>query len=162
MRDRKKLWSVTMKLHWVFPILFGFILIVLCSTGCTEYAGRGGSTTTVSGEIPEALHIMNSGEFDAEVMNYKGYVLVDFSAHWCPPCKTLGPHINKLAVEMKDKIKVVKVFQDDEGAKNDKAFNKYVGRGIPTMVIFNSGKVVETHIGGLSYSGLKKWVEANI
>lgn len=151
-----------MKLRQVFPILIGFILIVFCSAGCNEYAGRGGSTTTVSGEIPEALHIMNAGEFDAEVLNHDGYVLVDFSAHWCAPCRALGPHINKLAVEMKDKIKVVKVYQDDQGAKNDEAFKKYVGRGIPTMVIFNSGKVVETHIGGLSYSGLEKWVEDSI
>lgn len=164
MRDRKDLWSVTMKLRQVIPILFGFISIFLCSTGCSEYAGRGGSTTTESGEIPEALHIMNAGEFDAEVMNHKGYVLVDFSAHWCPPCRTLAPLINKLAVELKEKIKVVKVVQDDKGAENDEAFKEYVGAGgpIPTLVIFNSGKVVETRVGGLSYKDLKKWVEDNI
>jgi len=151
-----------MKLHHVFPVLLGILLIVFCSTGCNEYAGRGGSTTTVSGEIPEALHILNAGEFDAEVLSYDGYVLVDFSAHWCAPCRALGPHINKLAVEMKDKINVVKVYQDDQGAKNDEAFNKYVGRGIPTMVIFNSGKVVKSQEGALGYSALKKWVEDSI
>jgi len=137
------------------------MLAVISTTGCSEYAGKGRQPEREK-EIPEVKHIMTAKEFQAEVLNYDGYVLLDIGAHWCKPCVMIGPHVNRLAVEMEGELKVVKLYQDDKGADNQAPFMKYVGRGIPTLVIFNSGKVIAKTEGSMGYNGLKKWVEDNI
>ena len=142
-------------------ILIGILLAGISATGCAEYAGKGRQNEGKK-EIAEVKHIMNAEEFQAEVMDCDGYVLLDIGAHRCPPCRKIGPHVNRLAVDMEGKLKVVKMYQDDKGANNQAPFMKYVGEGIPTLVIFNSGEVIAKTMGYRDYNGLKKWVEDNI
>jgi thioredoxin 1 len=81
-------------------------------------------------------------DFQAEVLDIKGKVLVDFWAEWCGPCKMLAPIIDEIATEFKD-LKIVKV---DVDAESDIAA-KYEVNSIPTVIIFENGQVKDTIIG---------------
>jgi|TARA_Y100000389_G_C17469088_1_gene528608 thioredoxin 1 len=96
--------------------------------------------------------------FESDVLTNSKAVLVDFWAPWCGPCKQLGPIIDQIAEEMSSQIDVFKINIDD----NPEIPSKYMVRGIPTMIIFKDGKVVDTKVGSLPKSSLKEWVESNI
>jgi thioredoxin 1 len=96
-------------------------------------------------------------EFESEVLNASGPVLVDFWAEWCGPCRAMGPSLDALAAEKKD-IKVVKVNIDE----NPNAPTKYGVRSIPTLLIFKGGEVVAQTVGSMTKSDLLKWVEGAI
>ena len=97
---------------------------------------------------------VNDQDFESEVLKADGPVMVDFWAEWCGPCKALSPIVDEVAGEMGDKIKVVKVNIDD----NPNAPTQYGVRGIPTLMVFKDGQVVDTRVGGMSKSQLSEWV----
>jgi thioredoxin 1 len=71
-----------------------------------------------------------------DLINGETPVLVDFHATWCGPCKQLSPIIEEIAVDLKGKIKVIKIDID----KNQKAAEVYQIKGVPTMILFQKGK----------------------
>ena len=101
---------------------------------------------------------VNDSQFEAEVLKATGPVLVDFWAEWCGPCKTLSPLVDQLADELKGKVKVVKVNIDEA----PDAPTKYGVRGIPTLMIFKDGQVVDTRVGGMPKSQLSEWVQGTV
>ena len=101
---------------------------------------------------------VNDAQFEAEVLKAEGPVLVDFWAEWCGPCKTLSPLVDQLADELKGKVKVVKVNIDQA----PEAPTKYGVRGIPTLMIFKDGQVIDTRVGGMPKSQLSEWVEGAV
>ena len=94
-------------------------------------------------------------DFDAEVLKADGPVLVDFWAEWCGPCKVLSPVIDQLADELQGKVKVVKINIDEA----PDAPTKYGVRGIPTLMIFKNGQVVDTRVGGMPKAQLSEWIQ---
>lgn len=86
---------------------------------------------------------VTDNSFKTEVLESKGLVLVDFWAVWCYPCQILGPVIEEISNEMKDKVKVFKL-NVDENPKTSQSFNVM---SIPTVMLFKDGKAVETYIG---------------
>ncbi len=100
---------------------------------------------------------VNDDNFENEVLKSDEPVLVDFWAEWCGPCKVLGPVVDEIAAEMKDKFKVVKINIDEA----PEAPTKYGVRGIPTLMIFKGGEVVDTKVGGMPKSQLTEWLEGN-
>lgn len=94
--------------------------------------------------------------FETEVLQAEGPVLVDFWAEWCGPCKALSPLIDELSGEMGNKVKVVKVNIDE----SPNAPTTYGVRGIPTLMIFQDGQVKETKVGGMGKPELTSWVES--
>ncbi|MEN3015178.1 MAG: thioredoxin [bacterium] len=103
------------------------------------------------------LHI-NQNDFSTEVLNSTLPVLVDFWAPWCMPCKMLEPIVEEVAKEYHGKIKFAKVNVDE----NIEIAQKYYISGIPTLMIFKDGKVVNTHVGFLSKKELVKFIEDSI
>ena len=82
--------------------------------------------------------------FEAEVIKSDVPVLVDFFAEWCGPCLMMGPIIEELAEEMKDKkVKIGKVNIDEA----PEAAKKYNVMSIPTIIIFKDGEPAETMSG---------------
>jgi len=96
--------------------------------------------------------------FEAEVLKSDTPVVVDFWAEWCGPCKQLSPLVDELAYEMSGKVKVVKVNIDE----SPEAPTKYGVRGIPTLMVFKDGQLVDTRVGGMPKSQLTEWVEGAI
>lgn len=90
-------------------------------------------------------YIFTDQNFEEEVLKSNIPVLVDFWAVWCGPCKMIAPIVEQLADELSGKVKVGKLDVDS----NQQTSIKYGIRGIPTLLIFNKGKVVETIVGAV-------------
>ncbi|MEM6811235.1 MAG: thioredoxin [Pseudomonadota bacterium] len=101
---------------------------------------------------------VSDADFDKEVLEADQPVMVDFWAEWCGPCKALSPIVDEVANEQSDKMKVVKVNIDE----NPNAPTKYGVRGIPTLMIFKGGELVETKVGGMSKGQLEDWLSSAI
>lgn len=84
----------------------------------------------------------NEQNFENEVLNSNGVVLVDFYADWCGPCKMLGPVIDNIAEERTD-ILVGKVNVDD----NNALAHQYKVMSIPTLIVFKDGKEAARMVG---------------
>ena len=87
--------------------------------------------------------VINSSEFQTEVLDNTDVVLIDFFAEWCRPCKMLAPAIEGLSKEMTGKAKVLKVDID----KSSDIAQNYRIMSVPTIMIFKDGKVVEKIVG---------------
>lgn len=80
-------------------------------------------------------------EFDDVIK--KGVVLVDFFATWCGPCKMMAFTLDEIDNEIGDMVKIVKVDVDDE----PNLARRFGIMSIPTLLLYNDGKLVEKHIG---------------
>jgi thioredoxin 1 len=83
--------------------------------------------------------------FEAEVLNSDKPVLVDFWAEWCGPCRMIAPSVKAIAEEYGDRLKVAKVDTDE----NPAVPGRYGIVGIPTLMLFKGGNVVERVTGAM-------------
>ncbi len=105
-----------------------------------------------------ATQAITDESFEADVLNADGPVLVDFWAEWCGPCKMIGPALEEISDELGEKVTIAKLNIDDSPS----APAKYGVRGIPTMILFDKGEVVETKVGAAPKGALKNWLEESL
>jgi thioredoxin 1 len=101
---------------------------------------------------------VSDASFQADVLNSKNPVVVDFWAEWCGPCRMIAPALEELAGELEGKVTVAKVNIDE----NPNIPTKYGVRGVPTLMIFHQGQVAATKVGALPKSKIKEWIESSI
>ncbi len=96
--------------------------------------------------------------FESEVLNADGPVLVDFWAEWCGPCKQIGPALEELSGEMVGKVTIAKVNIDE----NPGIPSKYGVRGVPTLMLFSGGQVSATKVGAMPKSKIEDWLNSAV
>ncbi|MBQ2287196.1 MAG: thioredoxin [Lachnospiraceae bacterium] len=96
--------------------------------------------------------MVSKNNFENEVLNEKGIVLVDFFANWCGPCKMLSPVLSQVAEEYKDEVKVCKINIDEE----IELAQQYQIASIPALLVFKDGKVVNQSVGFVPKKAIEK------
>ena len=96
--------------------------------------------------------IHSAADFEKEIINHKGYALVDFWATWCPPCRMMAPVLESAEQQLGDKINFVKVDVDEQ----QQLAAEFDIMSIPTLVVFKDGKPVKRMSG---YRPLDAFVE---
>ena len=105
-----------------------------------------------------AIKNITDENFEIEVLKAAKPTLVDFWAEWCGPCKQIGPILEEIAIEQESKIRVLKINIDE----NPQTPQKYGVRGIPTLMLFKQGKLIDTKVGSLPKSSLEAWLQDNL
>ena len=103
-----------------------------------------------------ATYKTDDQNFEQDVSSQNVPVLVDFGAEWCGPCKQLDPILEQIAIENSEKLKVFKINIDE----NPMTPQKFGVRGIPTIMIFKEGKLIDTKVGSLPKSALETWIKS--
>jgi thioredoxin 1 len=106
----------------------------------------------------DTVQTFTDANFDETVLKSGGPVLVDFWAPWCGPCKRIAPTIDALASEYDGKVTFGKLNVDD----NPNVAFKYQVRGIPTLLLFKGGQVVESMVGLAQKDYLKSVIDKHI
>jgi thioredoxin 1 len=106
----------------------------------------------------ENVQTFTDGDFEQTVIKAAGPVLVDFWAEWCGPCKRLAPTVDALASDYAGKVTVGKLNVDD----NPNTAFRFQVRGIPTLLLFKGGQVVESVVGLVQKDELKKVLDKYI
>lgn len=101
---------------------------------------------------------LTDAEFDVDVINSTEPVLVDFWAEWCGPCRMMSPTIDAVADEYAGRVKVGKLNVDE----NTKTAQRYNIRGIPTLLLFKGGKIVEQKVGAVGKTDVAKMLDAQL
>ena len=96
--------------------------------------------------------------FDQVVLKSEKPFLQRFTAEWCGPCKMIAPMLEELSVELADKVSFGVHNIDDE----PNTPTRFGVRGIPTILLFKGGKVVDTKVGASSKQQIKDWILSKI
>src|SRR5689334_13322412 len=113
--------------------------------------------------------IVPTRELENLIRNETRPVLVDVYADWCGPCRALGPIIDKMSVELKDNVRVVKMNADEYGNASHEApdplgnFMAATGtRTIPTLALFENGQFLEIYNGARTQAAITAWMEKTL
>lgn len=101
--------------------------------------------------------INSTKEFD-DLIKKDRYVLADFWAAWCAPCRMVAPLIEKIAEAYSEKITVIKVDVDEQ----EELAYRYGIQSIPTVILFKDGRIASKEIGVKPMSSFTRMIDSNI
>ena len=101
---------------------------------------------------------IDTASFKDEVLNNSGVTIVDFFADWCGPCRKLGPILEEVESELKEKAKFVKINTDE----NIESAQKYQVSGLPTLLVFKNGAPIERMVGLMPKSSIITNIEKHL
>ena len=101
---------------------------------------------------------VTDADFEQEIEKHDGLAVVDFWATWCGPCVAMAPVIDQVADEYEGKVKVGKLDVDS----NPGSASRYQVRGIPTMLLFKNGQVVDQVVGAVGKSKLTQLLDGHL
>ena len=136
-------------------LLSAIAMLSLAGCGRGGSAGGGGGG---GGERPPAGPAVSLEQFATEVEQSSGFVLVDFWAPWCPPCRTLKPIFEKVEPDYAGRIRFFKVDVDH----GPEVAAKYKVEGIPTLILFKNGKPADQQVGAPSEKALRAWLDQQL
>ena len=97
-------------------------------------------------------------QFEEDVLNADGLVLVDYWAPWCGPCKMIAPILDEVAVAYEGKLQIAKMNVDE----NRDIPAKFGIRGIPTLMLFKDGQLAATKVGAMSKAPLTAFIDQQL
>ncbi len=100
------------------------------------------------------VHLSDSN-FEADVLKSGEPVLVDFWASWCGPCKAIAPTLEELADQFAGQVKIAKINVDENPATP----SNYGVRGIPTLILFKDGVIVDQVVGAVPKGQLETLIK---
>lgn len=106
----------------------------------------------------ENVQTFTDGNFDDDVLKSGAPVLVDFWAEWCGPCRRLAPTIDELATDYDGRVVIGKLNVDENPATQ----SRFSIMGIPTVLIFKGGEIVEQIVGLADKTALKKLIDKHV
>ena len=113
-----------------------------------------GAATSIG--MTDAAPYLDPETFAARVEAGSGLAVVDFTAAWCPPCRQIAPHLEALARELAPAVLIGKVDADDHPA----LAARFGVRGLPTLLLFQDGEVVDRIVGALPPAQLRARIQA--
>ena len=96
--------------------------------------------------------------FENTVLKADKFFLLDFWAPWCAPCKMISPVLEELSNEMSNKLTIGKINIDSELDTG----TKYGVVGIPFLLLFHNGEVIDQKVGAANKSSIKEWLETKV
>lgn len=131
-------------------ILFLCGLALFALTGVVNaVTPTAAAKSTQKGEVEH----LNDQNFSQKISD--GYVVVDFYATWCGPCKKFGPIFTKLANEMGDKIHFYKVNTDDSKTSSQVAQIQ----SIPTVILYHNGQEINRNLGAMTEDQFRNFLK---
>lgn len=107
--------------------------------------------------MSQAIPVSDS-EFKDKVLDSQGVCVIDFWAEWCGPCKALSPIVDELAKDYSGKVSIFKMNIDH----NPSTPQQFQIRGIPTLLIFKDGKVVDRIVGAQPKVNIAKTLDSHL
>ncbi|HEX6624241.1 MAG TPA: thioredoxin [Pyrinomonadaceae bacterium] len=101
---------------------------------------------------------VSDGTFESDVLGAERVTVVDFGATWCPPCRALEPTIEELAKKYEGRVDFLKLDID----ANPSTPQRYGIKGIPTLIVFDSGRELERMVGAASKDAISRVVDKYI
>lgn len=106
--------------------------------------------------MSDAVASISKESWDKDVLQSQDVIMVDFWAVWCSPCKMISPIVEELAKDYEGKVKFFKINTDE----NPDLASRYKIRGIPTLMFFKKGQLVDQVVGVVPKTQLKEKLDS--
>ncbi|MCA9386676.1 thioredoxin [Candidatus Dojkabacteria bacterium] len=108
--------------------------------------------------MSDNANIKHTTDADFDKDTSQGAIIVDFWAEWCTPCRMIAPVLDEIATELDGKLKIVKLNVDENPATPP----KFGVQGIPTLIMFKDGKLVDRIVGAMPKATLVQMIEKHL